>query len=162
MGKLEKLFDTLGSYGIECKIRENPNKTVQGILHSLPDPDYHRVFDRIILRSMKKAKYTAEHQRHFGLAIEYYTHFTSPIRRLCDLVVHHLCKTYICKSQSYVFRPKQVAHYATVSSERELLADEAEREIERIYKLAYLKDKVGERFTGMVIGTNSSGVDSTQ
>lgn len=156
--KLEKLFETLGSYGIECSIRENPNKTVQGILHSLPNPDYHRVFDRIILRSMKKAKYTTEHQRHFGLAIEYYTHFTSPIRRLCDLVIHHLCKTYICKSQTFAFKPKQVAFYATVSSERELLADEAEREIERIYKLAYLKDKVGERFTGMVIGTNSSGL----
>jgi ribonuclease R len=73
-------------------------------------------------------------------------------------VIHHLCKTYICKSQTFAFKPKQVAFYATVSSERELLADEAEREIERIYKLAYLKDKVGERFTGMVIGTNSSGL----
>ena len=156
--KLTRLFDTLAAYGVPVVIKENPNKTVQGLLYSLPGKDFHRVFDRVILRSMKKAKYSIDHVRHFGLAMEDYTHFTSPIRRLCDLLVHHLCKTYLIHSSNVKFSKDQLKHYSEQASEQELLANEAEREIERIYKLAYMKNKLGEHYTGIVVGTNSSSL----
>ena len=156
--KVERLVETLSHYGIGFTLRENMNKSIQALLYSLPDAEFHKVFDRIILRSMKKAKYSIEHIRHFGLALENYTHFTSPIRRLCDLVIHHLSKIYILKTSKQSLSESVVKHYAEHASEQELRADEAEREIERIYKLAYFHDKVGEHFSGVVIGTNSSGL----
>lgn len=156
--KLDKLEEILMFYGIGYIRMESLNLSVQHLLESLPNADYHRVFDRIILRSMKKAKYSTQHIRHFGLALEDYTHFTSPIRRLCDLVVHHLCKSYIIKSQKLKPHKQQITHWAAVSSEQELQADAAEREIERVYSATYMRDKIGEEFSGLVISANSSGV----
>ncbi|MDZ4121004.1 MAG: VacB/RNase II family 3'-5' exoribonuclease, partial [Candidatus Cloacimonadaceae bacterium] len=156
--KIERLTNTLSHYGIKFLVRENLNKSYQALLDSLPTPEHHIVFDRMVLRSMKKAKYSTEHLRHFGLAIETYTHFTSPIRRLCDLIIHHLCKIHILKSVKETLTVTQVKHYAAVSSEKELVADEAEREIEKVYNRAYMKDNIGEKYSGLVIGVNSSGL----
>lgn len=156
--KLEKLFETLSHYGVSWTMHENLNKSLQYLLSSFPSPEYHKVFDRIVLRSMKKARYSTEHISHFGLALKNYTHFTSPIRRLCDLVVHHLCKIYLIKSSNQKLTGIQIKHYAQVASEQEIQADQAERDIERIYSKAYMKDKIGESFNGMVVGTNSSGL----
>ncbi len=156
--KIDSLLQILSFYGIGYIEQENLNKSVQRLLESLPDQDYHRVFDRIILRSMKKAKYSTMHIRHFGLALENYTHFTSPIRRLCDLVVHHLCKIHITKSSKQKLSIAQIKHWATVASEQELEADAAERDIERVYSATYMKDKIGEEFTGLVVSAKSSGV----
>ena len=131
---------------------------MQYLLTSLPGPDYHRVFDHIILRSMKKAKYSTQHIRHFGLGMETYTHFTSPIRRLCDLLIHHLCKTWILKSSQIKFTPETLRHHAYMASEQELRADQAERDIERNYSMAYMKKLVGQRFSGIVVSAKSSGL----
>jgi len=156
--KIDKLVETLSFYGIGYIEQEDMNRSIQRLLESLPDLDYHRVFDRIILRSMKKANYSTEHIRHFGLALENYTHFTSPIRRLCDLVVHHLCKIHVIKSKKEKIQTAQIKHWAAVASEQELQADAAERDIERVYSATYMKDKVGEEYTGLVISSNSTGV----
>lgn len=157
-GKIDKLEEILSFYGIAYLEQENLNRSVQRLLDSLPDQDYHRVFDRIILRSMKKAKYSIEHIRHFGLALENYTHFTSPIRRLCDLAVHHLCKIHVIQSQSAKISPAQIKHWAAVASEQELQADAAERDIERVYSATFMRDKVGEEFTGLVVSANNAAV----
>nr|MDK2850644.1 ribonuclease [Candidatus Cloacimonadota bacterium] len=154
--KIDRLKEILDFYGIAYIEKENLNKSIQHLLYSLPDKTYHRVFDRIILRSMKKAKYSTEHIRHFGLALEDYTHFTSPIRRLCDLVIHHLCKIYICNTSNEKLSEEQIKHWASVASEQELQADSAERDIERVYSATYMKDHVGEEFTGLLVSTNSS------
>ena len=156
--KLERLGESLSYYGLEYIISEDVNKSLQYLLNSMPNADYHKVFDRMVLRSLKKAKYTPEHLRHFGLGMENYTHFTSPIRRLCDLVVHLLCKTYVIKSSKLKLERKQIALYAEIASSQELLADEAERDIDRTYSLAFMKKHLNERFHGMVIGTNSSSL----
>lgn len=156
--KIERLAQVLDFYGIAYLEQENLNKSIQHLLSSLPNKDYHRVFDRIILRSMKKAKYSTLHIRHFGLSLEDYTHFTSPIRRLCDLVVHHLCKIHIIQSSSHKIRKDQVTRWAAIASEQELQADSAERDIEKVYGATFMKDRVGEKFSGLVISTNSSGV----
>lgn len=156
--KIERLANTLACYGIKFQIMENLNKSYQAILESMPTPEYHIVFDRMVLRSMKKAKYSIELQRHFGLSIEAYTHFTSPIRRLCDLVVHHLCKSYALETSTIRLNKDKVKHIATVASEKEIVADESEREIERVYNRAYMTKKIGFEYSGIVIGVNASGL----
>jgi ribonuclease R len=154
--KIERLAEVLDFYGIAYVEQDNLNKSIQHLLTALPNDDYHRVFDRIILRSMKKAKYTTQHIRHFGLALENYTHFTSPIRRLCDLAVHHLCKRYITKSQQDKIKTEQIKHWASVASEQELQADQAERDIERVYSATFMRDRIGDEFTALLVSTNSS------
>jgi ribonuclease R len=156
--KLQKLIDLLSHYGVPWVMHENLNKSLQYLLASFPKPEYHEVFDRITLRSMKKARYSTEHISHFGLALKDYTHFTSPIRRLCDLVIHHLCKIYLIKSSHQKLFQSQIKLYAEVASEQELQADQAERDIDRVYSRAYMREKIGEVFSGMVISTSGSGV----
>lgn len=156
--KLDKLIDLLSFYGIGYIHKANLNLSIQALLQSLPTADYHKVFDRMILRSMKKAKYSVRHIPHFGLALKDYTHFTSPIRRLCDLTIHHLAKIHLLKSSKESISSQQLLHWATVASEQELNADSAERDIEQLFSRIYMKDKVGESFTGMVISTTTRGL----
>lgn len=156
--KTRKLIDLLSHYGISFYERESLNHSYQYLLQSLPSPEYHKVFDRIILRSMKKAKYSTRHERHFGLGMESYTHFTSPIRRLCDLLIHHLCKTHLVKSQNIKLNANQLRRHAEVANEQELQADQAERDIQRVYSLAYLKTHVGDEFTGLIIAAKSTSL----
>lgn len=156
--KLERLIETLTHYGVAWEMLENLNKSLQALLSSFPSAEYHQVFDRIVLRSMKKAKYSTEHISHFGLALQNYTHFTSPIRRLCDLVIHHLCKIYLIKSSKQNLSISQVKHYAQIASDQEIQADQAERDIERVYSRTFMQDKIGQSFTGIVVGTSSSGI----
>ncbi|MGC9361673.1 MAG: ribonuclease R family protein, partial [Candidatus Syntrophosphaera sp.] len=156
--RIEQLIELLSSYGLSYYERENLNASIQYLLLSLPGEEYHRVFDHIILRSMKKAKYSSEHIRHFGLGMETYTHFTSPIRRLCDMIIHHLCKIHILHSSNIDFSKQQIDHHATVASEQELQADQAERDIERNYSMAYMTKRVGEKFSGLVISAKSRGL----
>ncbi len=158
MKKIERLAETLAFYGLKFPVRENLNKSYQALLDSMPTEEHHIVFDRMVLRSMKKAKYSTDHIRHFGLSIESYTHFTSPIRRLCDLIIHHLCKISIMKSSAASLSQDQIKHYSAIASEKELVADESEREIERVYNRAYMKTNIGEKYTGLVIGVKSTGV----
>ncbi|MDY0152869.1 MAG: RNB domain-containing ribonuclease, partial [Candidatus Cloacimonas sp.] len=156
--KLERLIETLTHYGISWEMQESLNHSLQHLLASFPSPEYHQVFDRIVLRSMKKARYSIEHISHFGLALQNYTHFTSPIRRLCDLVIHHLCKIYLLKSSTQKLTIPQVKLYAQIASDQEIQADQAERDIERVYSRTFMQDKIGLSFTGIVVGTSSSGI----
>jgi len=158
MEKLERLEQLISAYGLTLRLNINFNFSLQELLHSFPDEIYHRVFDRLVLRSLKKAKYTVEHLPHFGLAIDTYTHFTSPIRRLCDLVIHHLCKTYVIKSSHAEFTRTQIIQYATISSEKEILADEAERDIDRVMNIIFMKEKIGEVFQGIIISISNSAI----
>ncbi|MDD3535097.1 MAG: VacB/RNase II family 3'-5' exoribonuclease [Candidatus Cloacimonetes bacterium] len=156
--KLDRLIDLLSFYGIGYIPKANLNLSIQALLSSLPSPDYHKVFDRLILRSMKKAKYSVRHIPHFGLALNDYTHFTSPIRRLCDLSIHHLAKIHLLKSSKESISSQQLLRWSAVASEQELNADSAERDIERLFSRIYMKNKVAESFTGMIISTTARGL----
>jgi ribonuclease R len=156
MLKIDKLAVLLTSYGLNFNYDTTLNISLQKLLKSFPDEMYHQVFDRIVLRSLKKAKYTIEHLPHFGLAIDTYTHFTSPIRRLCDLVIHYLCKTHITHSMSLNLTKKQMLLYSSIASDKELLADVAEREIEKVMNKIFIKEHLGEVFEGIIISMNST------
>ncbi len=145
-------------YGYKAKFHKNLNKTLQDVQSGIEEKDFHRVFDRMILRSLKKAKYTIEHKGHFGLAIKTYSHFTSPIRRLCDMVIHHQLKMHVFKTANGRFRQNELERLSGVASEREILADESEREVNRVSKLQFMKRHVGDEFSGIVIAVNRTNV----
>ncbi|MCF7921012.1 MAG: ribonuclease R [Candidatus Cloacimonetes bacterium] len=136
------------------------NHAFQKALNSLETEARHRVFDRIILRHLKRARYDTFNKGHFGLAMEYYTHFTSPIRRLCDLIVHHQIKGVI--NQTYSEKDKsgfsgvKLKEYAEIATERENLADNCEREIDQKNKLLFMKKHLGEEFAGVIVGIKSN------
>lgn len=138
-------------------------RALQTLLEDIQGTKEQTVISTMMLRSMKQAKYDAESTGHFGLAAEFYTHFTSPIRRYPDLVIHRIIREVIehngvlpADRQEYlVSRMKEIAQQ---SSERERVAVEAERDTEQLKKAEYMLDKVGEVFTGMISSVTSFGM----
>lgn len=135
-------------------------KRLQIFLKKIKGRPEEELIDELLLRSLKKAVYQTENIGHFGLAFTHYTHFTSPIRRYPDLMVHRLLKE--LEHRKYpVERHKELAQrlpkVCQVASDRERLADEAEREALKVKQVEFLKDKVGEVFPGIVSGVMNFG-----
>jgi ribonuclease R len=142
-------------HGIKKDIDNSP-KEFQRILSEARGKPEERVINEILLRSMKWAKYSAKNSGHFGLASDAYTHFTSPIRRYPDLIVHRLLKRVLLKEEIKI--PEEVlANKADHLSQRERIAMEAEREILGRYRVRFMKDKIGEEFEGMISGVTAFG-----
>ncbi len=156
---VRKILDLLTYYRLKYKKNQKTQKLIQGLLTSMPNEEYHRVFDPIILRSMKKARYDTEPIGHFGLATRYYTHFTSPIRRICDLAVHHLIRQHIWKQKYGAdFQPNTIKEIADRASEQESLADNAERETSYQFIKLFMKDRIGETYQGLVVNMNNNNI----
>ncbi|HPR18887.1 MAG TPA: VacB/RNase II family 3'-5' exoribonuclease, partial [Candidatus Cloacimonadota bacterium] len=155
--KMLSLAELMKKCSLKLNLKQNYNYALQELLESMPNPLYHRVFDRMILRNMKRAKYSVENAGHFGLAIKTYTHFTSPIRRLCDLIVHHQIKAQI-RRRDNGFSSSLLFDYAGVATEREQIADEAEREVDMKNKFIFMKKHLGEEYTGVIIGMKADGL----
>jgi len=155
--KLLNLKQILKRYQLTLNIKQSYNIALQHVLDDMPSSLYHRVFDRMILRSMKRARYSTENKGHFGLAIRNYSHFTSPIRRLCDLIVHHQIKEMIY-GRTKKFTKKEIFDYAGIASDQENLADESEREVEMKNKLNFMKKKLGDEYDGIIVGVKPSGL----
>jgi ribonuclease R len=142
-----------------CKLRKESDhspKEFQRILSDVKGRPEERVVNEILLRSMKWAKYSSKNLKHFGLASESYTHFTSPIRRYPDLIVHRLLKRVLSR-QEVKISEEVLANKADHLSERERVAMEAEREILDRYRVRFMKDKIGEEFEGVVSGVAAFG-----
>ncbi|MDH4099394.1 MAG: ribonuclease R [Nitrospirota bacterium] len=132
-----------------------------GILEQVAGRPEEKLINQVLLRSMKQACYVTENVGHFGLAAEYYTHFTSPIRRYPDLIVHRILKEQLSGKLS----KGKKEHYQSVlpdiarrSSERERIAMEAEREVVSLKKAQFMSDKVGQEFAGLVSGVTAFGL----
>jgi ribonuclease R len=141
------------------KIRKEPGhspKEIQRILLGVKGRPEERVVNEILLRSMKWAKYSAKNLGHFGLASDGYTHFTSPIRRYPDLMVHRFLKKVLSGEEMKI--PEEVlANKADHLSNRERVAMEAEREILGRYRVRFMQDKIGEEFEGVISGVTAFG-----
>ena len=126
----------------------------QAVLERVAGRPEERLVNTVILRTMQQARYSAVPLGHFGLATECYTHFTSPIRRYPDLVVHRLLDV-VTAGRGRV--PPDLAGIAEEASARERVAMEAEREIVQLKKIQFMQDKVGETYDGVVSGVTSFG-----
>lgn len=131
----------------------NP-KTMQNILKELSDKKEFAILSSLLLRSMKKAEYTKENYGHFGLASKAYTHFTSPIRRFPDLTVHRLLKKYLVEkdfSMTTIDTLNNIlVQIAEHSSEREVAAQSAERDVADMKMAEYMESHVGEIYEGVI------------
>ena len=110
-----------------------------------------------MLRAMSKAKYSDKRQRHFGLSLDYYCHFTSPIRRLSDLATHRIIHKVLIEGKRAEGYAKYAYRAAAAATEAELRAVNAERRIENLYKVIYMSDRVGEEFLGIITSVTSFG-----
>lgn len=142
-------------------------REIQALLAHAEGHPEERLINRMLLRSMKQARYAAENLGHFGLAAPCYTHFTSPIRRYPDLVVHRILKWQLQQGAAAGRRraggspfagfPGILAEIGEHTSKRERVAMEAEREIVELKKVQLMADKVGEEFSGFVSGVSAFG-----
>lgn len=119
------------------------------------------MISRLTLRSMKRAQYTVDCTGHFGLACQYYCHFTSPIRRYPDLQIHRIIREQLRGKLT----EERIAHYQEIlpevakhSSETERRADEAERETEKLKKVQYIEQRIGQTFEGVISGITAWGI----
>ena len=162
--KLQRFFEFITNFGIVVKGSGNDihPRALQEIVESIEGMPEEPVISTMMLRSMQQAKYYAESLGHFGLSTEFYTHFTSPIRRYPDLIVHRLIRTYLINGD--VSKPT-LAHWDAVMDEiadhtsgRERRAVDAERDTDSLKKAQYMADKIGEEFEGIVSSVTNFGM----
>ena len=150
--KVQKFIDYASSFGIQIygTASEMSQEALQEIMRKVEGEPYADVLSMMLLRSMQQARYSEHNHGHYGLAAEYYTHFTSPIRRYPDLMVHRMVREY-GKSQEVAEHFEQVLpDIASQSSSRERRAIDAEREVEAMKKAEYMEDFVGEEYDAVV------------
>ncbi len=160
--KMELLNKFLFNFGYKIKgINKIHPKAIQEVIEKVKGGPQARLIGTMMLRSLQKARYSFEHVHHFGLAAGYYSHFTAPIRRYPDLIIHRIMKEYI----HGVFDEKRNEHYseilpdiAKLCSQREQNAEEAERDCEDMKKAEYMSRYIGEVFTGIISNVTSFGM----
>lgn len=165
--KAKDLKKILARYGIQINIKGKITpKKVQTILEDLEkdqfqkNPQMKHVIHMNVLRMMKQAVYSTENLGHFGLAFDNYTHFTSPIRRYPDLVIHRLLKHYIGGKIKVrrCLNPIYLGDVAQKTSKMERVAVEAERDIIKRKSAHFMKDKVGNEYEGIIAGVTNFGL----
>jgi ribonuclease R len=135
-------------------------KDFQTLLNKLKgqdDPTFPLI-NRVMLRSMQKAKYSDDNIGHFGLSSKCYCHFTSPIRRYPDLVVHRVLKSFFKGEDVHQKYADFVSKASVHSGEKEKSAELAERAVDDYYKMLYMSDYIGYEFTGIISGVQSFGI----
>lgn len=161
--RIKKLSAFIANFGLTV---HNPHadihpKELQKLLGKIEGTPQETLISRLTLRSMKRAKYTVDCLGHFGLAAQYYCHFTSPIRRYPDLQIHRIIKDNLRGRMN----EKKLMHYEAIlpevakqSSEMERRADEAERETEKLKKVEYMSEHIGEVFEGVISSITAWGM----
>jgi ribonuclease R len=155
--KVSALNDFLDSLGLT--IADEPTPQDYAMLIADLTDDVKGVVNRVALRSMSKAEYKPINKGHFGLALEYYCHFTSPIRRYPDLAIHRIIKYIINGGKDAVTKYGDFTLRASArSSERERVAEETERRIDDLLKAKYMKERIGEVFPAIISGVTEHGL----
>src|SRR5690625_2727621 len=163
-GKLQHFYEFLAGLGHRVKGTANEvhPQALQQVLEKVKGEPEEMIISKLMLRSMKQAKYDPQGIGHFGLATEFYTHFTSPIRRYPDLTVHRLIRTYLIKKEmnhQIIDKWKEdMPDIARHSSEAERTAVDAERDVDDMKKAEYMLDKIGEEYTGVISSVTSFGM----
>jgi len=150
-----KLIETLG-YSFPIK-KEYIPKDFQRLLEEVKGTPHEFLVNRLLLRSLKQARYSSYNIGHFGLASDCYTHFTSPIRRYADLVVHRILKKQLEHEKPKSKLIKNLESICEYISERERIAMEAEREIIDRLRVQFMTNKIGEEYDGVISGVTGFG-----
>ncbi|MGT2779009.1 ribonuclease R [Streptococcus intermedius] len=150
--KVQKFIDYASTFGVRVygtadSISQSALQDIMKAVHGQP---YEEVLSMMLLRSMQQARYSEHNHGHYGLAAEFYTHFTSPIRRYPDLLVHRMVRDYGCSLKIAEHFEQVIPGIASQSSSRERRAIEAEREVEAMKKAEFMEEFVGEEFDGIV------------
>lgn len=162
--KLQRFFEFLTSFGVVVKGSSNDvhPKALQEIIESIEGLPEEPVISTMMLRSMQQAKYDPECLGHFGLSTDYYTHFTSPIRRYPDLIVHRLIRTYLINGdlsastiRHWEANLRDIAEHASKMERRSV---DAERDVEALKKAQFMSDKIGEEYEGIVSSVTNFGI----
>ncbi|MBR5565746.1 MAG: ribonuclease R [Roseburia sp.] len=160
--KIQKLATFINNFGYTIRIGQDEvhPKELQKLLMNIEGTPEEVLISRLTLRSMKQAKYTTMSTGHFGLATHYYCHFTSPIRRYPDLQIHRIIKDNLRGRMN----AKKIEHYEKIldevaarSSKMERRAEEAERETDKLKKVEYMSEHIGETFEGVISGVTEWG-----
>ena len=161
--KIKKLGIFIKNFGLNIKEGKDGihPKEIQKLLDSLEGKEEAPLISRLTLRSLKQAKYSTDCEGHFGLAAKYYCHFTSPIRRYPDLQIHRIIKDNL----NGRLTEEKKEHYAEIldevalnSSKTERIAEEAEREVEKMKKVEYMERHIGEIYDGVISGVTNWGI----
>jgi ribonuclease R len=163
--KLMRFMQFAGNFGYAVRGKGNTvhPRALQTLLEEIQGTKEETVISTMMLRSMKQAKYDSESLGHFGLAAEFYTHFTSPIRRYPDLAIHRVMREVLenggaLPENRYDQLSARMPDIASQSSERERVAVDAERDTEKLKKAEFMLDKIGEEFSGIISGVTSFGM----
>lgn len=159
--KFSTIARTLG-YTIKGSLEDIHSKELSKIIEASKGSDEHTIISTLLLRCMAKARYDEQCLGHFGLADEYYTHFTSPIRRYPDLMVHRLIRTYLFENK---IDEDTLVHFASImqnvadqSSSLERKAIDIEREVDDMKMAEYMEEHIGERFEGIISSITNFGM----
>lgn len=162
--KLQKFFEFIVNFGYIVRGTANSvhPRALQEIIEAVEGKPEEMVVSTVMLRSMQQAKYDPESLGHFGLSTDFYTHFTSPIRRYPDLIVHRLIRTYLINgdlsSQTQEKWNEKLGEIAQHSSAMERRAVDAERETDDLKKAEFMEDKIGEEFDGIISSVTNFGM----
>ena len=162
--KLERFYKLARALGYEIKgTKENVHpKALQMITEAVHGKPEHAAINTMMLRSLQKARYSEESLGHFGLAAEFYTHFTSPIRRYPDLVVHRLIRRYLfdqdLSKETLDYYTAVMPEIGEQTSKRERDAIDAEREVEDMKKAEYMTQFIDEEFEGVISSVTKWGM----
>lgn len=150
--KVQKFIDYASTFGVRVYGTANSmsQSALQDIMKAVHGQPYEEVLSMMLLRSMQQARYSEHNHGHYGLAAEFYTHFTSPIRRYPDLLVHRMVRDYGRSKKIAEHFEQVIPDIASQSSSRERRAIEAEREVEAMKKAEFMEEFVGEEFDGIV------------
>ncbi len=155
--KIEALKKILAVFGYKLGEEEADVKALQRVVEQAQGKPEEKLINIMVLRSLKLAKYSPQPLGHFALAKENYLHFTSPIRRYPDLVVHRTVKAALTGSPP-PYEEKELEKIAAHSSFTERRADQMEAEIIHWRTVRFLMDKIGERFSGIIVGVGNDGL----
>ena len=156
--KLDQLKRVIGSFGYSLNLAsaETTARSINKLLKDIRNKREQNLIDTLTIRSMSKAIYTTQNIGHYGLAFDYYTHFTSPIRRYPDVVAHRLLQHYLDKKNS----PKKETYESMMKhcSSMEILATKAERDSIKFMQVKYMEERIDEEFTGVISGVVERGI----